>query len=332
MRAIKKNIHIFGLIINLVFMASSVLAESDYSKTLSPYFFIENGDPALDHFPLKSTKATVNISGVIADVTVLQRYTNDGSRPINARYIFPASTRAAVHGMKMKIGEKIIQAKVKERVAAQTEFNKAKKQGKSASLLKQQRPNVFSMSVANILPGDTIDIELNYTELLVPTDNTYEFVYPTVVGPRYSSQPEATAPETDRWVKNPYLKEDSEIRTEFNIEVNISTGIPLQDVVCNSHVTRTNWESESIAKILLMNSEKYSGNRDFILNYRLAGKSIQTGLMLYQGEDENFFLLMAQPPERVKAIDIPAREYIFVVDVSGSMNGFPINTAKALLQ
>ncbi|MBW2246750.1 MAG: VWA domain-containing protein [Deltaproteobacteria bacterium] len=312
--------------------ASTGRAETENQKTLSPYFFIENGDPSVDRFPLKKTHVNVTITGVIADVVVTQKYVNHGTRPITARYIFPASTRAAVHGMKMKIGEHIICAKVKERNIAQKEFNTAKKQGKSASLLKQQRPNVFSMNVANIMPQDIIEIELHYTELLVPTDGTYEFIYPTVVGPRYSNQNEADSPETDHWVKNPYLKEGSEDRTEFDIDLSISTGIALQELVCPSHETEIVWESKSLARILMATSEKSGGNRDFIVNYRLAGKTIESGLMLYSGEDENFFLLMVQPPEQVKPADIPPREYIFVVDISGSMNGFPLNTAKKLLK
>jgi Ca-activated chloride channel family protein len=310
----------------------SLFAETDKNKTLSPYFFIEGGDPSVDRLPLKKTDVTVNINGVIADIIINQRYANDGNRPINARYIFPASTRAAVHGMTMKIGEKIITAKIKERRQAQKEFNQAKKQGKSASLLKQQRPNVFSMNVANIMPNDVIDIELRFTELLVPTDGTYQFVYPTVVGPRYSNQPEATAPETDQWVKNPYFPEGRRSSSEFNIAVNISTGLTLQEAVCPSHETDIFWESKSIARILLSKSEKHGGDRDFILNYRLAGKEIESGLMLYSGKEENFFLLMVQPPERVDVETIPAREYIFVVDISGSMHGFPLNTSKKLLR
>lgn len=310
----------------------SVYAESVNNKTLSPYFFIEGGDPSVDHFPLKRTDVVVNINGVIANVTVIQRYTNEGTRPVNARYVFPASTRAAVHGMKMKIGENVIVAKIRERQTAQKEFNQAKKQGKSASLLKQQRPNVFSMHVANIMPKDTIDIELHYTELILPSDGTYEFVYPTVVGPRYSNQAVTNAPETDMWIKNPYLKQGSELQTAFHIGVYISTGLDLQDVVCPSHETDTIWSTQSIAQILLKESEKSGGNRDFILKYRLAGQKIESGIMLYSGENENFFLLMVQPPERVETVDIPPREYIFVVDVSGSMDGFPLNTAKNLLQ
>ena len=329
---LKRSIYFF-LAMTFLASAPAVQAEdTENRKTLSPYFFIETGDPSVDHFPLKNTRVHVNINGVLADVVITQKYTNDGTRPINARYIFPASTRAAVHGMTLKIGEHIIRAKVKERNLAQKEFNTAKKQGKSASLLKQQRPNVFSMNVANIMPKDTVEIELRYTELLVPTNGIYEFIYPTVVGPRYSSQGEADSPETDRWLKNPYLAEGSAPGTEFNIALSISTGIPLQEVVCPSHETEISWESKSVARILMAKSEKSAGNRDFILNYRLTGNAIQSGLMLYSGEDENFFLLLVQPPEQVRPADIPPREYIFVVDISGSMNGFPLKTAKKLLK
>ena len=138
-------------------------------KTLSPYFFVEGGDPAVDRLPLKDTRVDVAITGVIADVTVRQVYKNRGTRPIHARYIFPASTRAAVYGMTMTVGDVRIVARIKEREQAKTEFEAAKREGKSASLLEQSRPNVFSMNIANVLPGDAISVELEYTELLVPT-------------------------------------------------------------------------------------------------------------------------------------------------------------------
>src|SRR5262249_13828729 len=147
----------------------------------------------------------VNISGVIADVTVIQIYENLGTTPIHARYIFPGSTRAAVHGMRIRIGNKAVIAKIKERQNATQEFAEAKAAGKSAALLEQQRPNVFSMAVANILPGDRIEVQLSYSEILVPEQGIYQFVYPTVVGPRYSNTPEAAAPDESKWVKSPYL-------------------------------------------------------------------------------------------------------------------------------
>ena len=327
---------IFKIILSLValfiFLPSAGLAETAEDKTLSPYFFIKEGDPSIDQFPLKETKAAVHISGIIADVVVTQRYVNEGSRPINARYVFPASTRAAVYGMKMKIGDHIVIAKIQERQAAKQAFEQAKKEGKSASLLNQERPNVFTMNVANIMPGDKVDIELRYTEILIPTEGIYEFVYPTVVGPRYSSTPEGSAPETDQWVKNPYLKEGVLPTSSFNIAVDITGGVPVEDMACATHKIKTLWPNPSEATIVFDDSEVDGGNRDFILKYRLTGKKIHSGLMLYKGEDENFFLLMVQPPQRINASDIPSREYIFVVDVSGSMYGFPLDISKALLR
>ena len=322
-------------------MPFTVLAKEEKDKTLSPYFFIENGDPSVDRLPLKETSAAINISGVIAEVTITQLYQNVGERPINARYIFPASTRAAVHDMRMIIGEHIIKAEVMKRKAAKKKYETAKKKGKSASLLEQQRPNVFSMNVANILPGDSIKVELSYTEFLVPVEGIYEFVFPTVVGPRYSNQPESSASEYDQWVKNPYFQEKSEtedepgkgpLKPKFDIFTHISTGVPLQEVTIQTHKTNISWESTSVAAITLDKSDKESGNRDYILKYRLAGEKIASGLMIYEGKEENFFLLMVQPPKRVESAHIPPREYIFLVDVSGSMHGFPLNTSKKLLR
>jgi len=137
-------------------------------RTLSPYFFVKSDDPSVDRLPLKSTLAEVDISGVIADVRVAQVYRNEGKRTLEAVYVFPGSTRAAVYGMKMTIGARTIVSKIREREQARKEYEKAKQEGKSASLLEQQRPNVFQMNVANIRPGDEIRVELSYTELLVP--------------------------------------------------------------------------------------------------------------------------------------------------------------------
>lgn len=249
----------FFLGVILLFLAGPGYAEKGNDKTLSPHFLVEGEDSTVEQFPLKETNVTVNINGVIADVYVTQTYANEGMHPINARYVFPASTRASVHGMKMKIGEQVVFAKIKERQVAKQEFEKAKTEGKSASLLEQQRPNVFTMNVANIMPKDLVHIELHYTELLVPTEGTYQFVYPTVVGPRYSNQLEANAPETDKWVKSPYLKEGKTPPTRFNISVTLSTGVPLQELVSPSHKVNASWESKSIAKVSLANSGEFGG-------------------------------------------------------------------------
>jgi len=300
-------------------------------KTLSPFFFVDGGDPALDRLPLKDTRVDVAISGVIADVTVRQVYENRGQRPLHARYIFPASTRAAVYGMTMTVGDVRIVARIREREKAKGEFERAKSEGKSASLLEESRPNVFTMNVANVLPGDTIAVELKYTELLVPTDGAYEFVYPTVVGPRYSSTRESQASPADEFVRAPYTHQGEAPRSEFHLTGVVSTGVPIYELVSPSHQLVVRSNAQGRAELVLADSEQFSGNRDFILRYRLAGQEIASGLLLYQGRDENFFLLMAEPPQAVAIDDVPSREYVFVVDVSGSMNGFPLDTGKKLM-
>jgi Ca-activated chloride channel family protein len=306
-------------------VTASAQTQSDPDKTLSPYFQVQ-GDPNVDRLPLKDTNVDVAISGVIADVRVRQTYRNEGSRAINATYVFPASTRAAVYGMQMRIRDEIITAKIKEREAAKQEFEVAKKEGKSASLLEQDRPNVFTMNLANIMPQDQIVIELRYTELLIPTDGIYEFVYPTVVGPRYRS-----GSDNDNGGKPTYTSGNQPAST-LNISARVSAGLPIRELACPSHKIAPEWKSPGTAQLSLNEPDAFQGNRDFILKYRLSGDQINSGLLLFQGEDENFFLYMAQPPQAVKLEEIPPREYIFVVDVSGSMTGFPLDTAKGLLQ
>jgi Ca-activated chloride channel family protein len=384
----------------IFFAGTFVLAETpaEVDKSLSPYFFVKSDNPEVDQLPLLFTSADVDIAGVIADVTVTQIYKNEGTRALEAIYVFPASTRAAVYGMTMTVGDRTIFAQIREREKARQEYEQAKQEGKTASLLEQQRPNVFQMNVANILPGDLIKVELKYTELLVPTDGVYEFVYPTVVGPRYSNQNTATASDTDTWVANPYHQEGEKPSYLFDISTHLSTGIPIQEIGCATHNVQVDYEGpltaaitldevEMIEKVRLMKPEhrerltdalkelyigedfgnlpafyqklfrivtapaqqqetlierqvvqKFTGDRDYILKYRLAGNAIESGLLLYEGassseqEEENFFLLMVQPPKRVNLEHIPPREYIFVVDVSGSMHGFPLNISKELLR
>jgi Ca-activated chloride channel family protein len=324
---------VMGAILSLLLgtTAYSQPRESE-DRTLSPYFFIKSDDTEVDPLPLKSTSAVVSISGVIADVLVTQVYKNEGRSPLEAIYVFPASTRAAVYGMKMTIGERVITAKISKREDARRQYEQARKEGKSVSLLEQQRPNVFQMNVANIMPGDEIKVELNYTELLVPTDRVYEFVYPTVVGPRYSNSSVETVSPSEQWVENPYLHQGKPPSYTFDITASLAAGLPIRDIESPSHKVAITYSGPAVATIRLDRSEELGGNRDYILRYRLDGDRIQSGLLLYEGERENFFLLMMQPPQRVMKEQIPGREYIFIVDVSGSMHGFPLDISKKLLK
>jgi Ca-activated chloride channel family protein len=129
----------------------------------------------------------------------------------------------------------------------------------------------------------------------------------------------------------PYLHQGDVPPMKFSIAANLSTGVPLAEVRCGSHPINVTWDNPSLAHVALKDVRSFGGDRDFILDYRLAGAQIQSGLLLYQGEHENDFLLMLQPPARVEQAAIPAREYIFVLDVSGSMYGFPLDTAKVLI-
>jgi Ca-activated chloride channel family protein len=306
-------------------------SETD-DRTLSPYFFVKSGDASVDQLPLKETSAHVSISGVIADVSVTQVYKNQGTKTLEALYVFPASTRAAVYGMRMTIGARTIEAKIEKREEARRAYEQARDEGKSASLLEQQRPNVFQMNVANILPGDEVKVELKYTELLVPTEGVYEFVYPTVVGPRYSNRQDSAAAPWERWVQNPYLREGEAPTAAFNIHAVVTAGMAIRELACPSHKVSVSYEGPSVAKIDLDKSEKYGGNRDYVLRYRLDGDRIQSGVLLYEGEKENFFLVTMQPPKSMKKTGVLDREYIFVVDVSGSMWGYPLNISKKLVK
>lgn len=347
--------------------------EEDEEKLLAPYFVIqsEGADVSTDYFPLKSTEVTTNINGVIAETYVVQTYVNEGDKPINAQYVFPTSSTATVHGMTMEIGSHRVTATIKEKEEAKEEYEEAKEEGKSASLLEQRRPNVFTMDVANVMPGDTARIELHYTELVVTREGVCEFVFPTVVGPRYVTPEDAGSPVADAavpdremstdgsqdgaaegtveeedspdttvtngdgadgWAASPYLPEGVLPDSEYHITVNLSTGVPIADVSCKSHEIKVEQENGSQARITLANPEDYAGNRDFILKYRLTGESVESGLVLTETNSEKYFFLTVQPPERYVPDDIPPREYIFVLDVSGSMYGYPLDTAKDLIR
>lgn len=303
-------------------------------KTLSPYFFVKSDNGETDMMPLLKTTANVRIEGVIADVTVTQIYKNTGKKPLEAVYIFPASTRAAVYAMTMTIGKRILKAEIQERAKARATYEKAKSEGRSTSLLEQQKPNVFQMNVANIMAGEFIDVELKYTELLIPESGEYEFVYPTVVGPRYTETLSKDADEREKYTETPYSKQGEQPAYDFDINVSMNGGMALQEISSPSHSIDVRFVdlNKQNAIVSLKPGQNKSGNKDYILKYRLAGDKIQTGLLLSEGEKENYFLLMLQPPKKVKKDDLVQREYIFVIDVSGSMNGYPLEITKAMIR
>ena len=324
----KNNILIFAL---CIFSSQTLFAqEAGRSQNESPYFHITTEGVQSDDFPLLSTKANVNITGPIADVTITQTYKNDGKIPIEAIYVFPASTRAAVYSMTMRVGGRVIKAKIQEKNQARQTYEKAKREGKRASLLEQFRPNVFQMNVGNILPDDIIEVELKYNEFLIPESKVYSFVYPTVVGPRFVD-PEHKG-QNSSFTKTPYTKEKIEPSYDFDLVVQLNAGMPLKSTDSPSHNIIVNSLDAETTNIKLDPKDKKRGNKDFILNYSLANDKISKGTFLYNNGDEKFFLTMIEPPKKIANDEIPPREYIFVVDVSGSMHGFPIDISKKLMK
>lgn len=311
-----------------------LLAITSNAGTGAPYFHIAGNnldDTSDERLPLKSSAAKVTIDGTIAHVRLNQRYGNNGSVPIEAVYVFPASTRAAVHGMTLTTGGRVIASRIRETAKARAEYETAKAEKKTAALLEEHRPNVFQMSVANLLPGDDVTVEVEWTETIPALDSSYEFVFPTVVGPRYTGG--ASANKSETWTANPYLNQGTSNPATLSIEATLGTALPLAEVTCPSHPVAVDFKAKdkAIVKIDTRAGED-AANRDFVLRWKLGGDQVDAGLLLHKGVTTNHFLLQIEPPKRVSPEQVPPRDYVMVLDVSGSMRGFPLDTAKALLR
>ena len=319
----------------LVAWAPAWADDSQAAPAESPYFQVASDDPTLDRLPLKRTRVDARIVGPIADVTVTQVYRNEGRRPIEASYVFPGSTRAAVHAMQVRLGDRVLQAAIREKQRARMEFDAARREGKTAALLDQHRPNVFQMRVANILPGDEVVVELRYTELLLPSDGRYRFVYPTVVGPRYQAPRAEGEPQGPRLPATAHLRQGEPSNTKLDLSVRFASPLPVAELRSDTHRIEVQAEDSTHAEVALADDGTGpSDNRDFVLDFRLTGDVTAGGLALFQGAPgaDNYFLALVEPPRAVPTAQINPREYVFVVDISGSMHGFPLDTARQLLR
>ncbi len=301
--------------------------------------------------PLEHTDVRVEVSGFVARVTLTQRFGNPYSEPIEAVYTFPMSDRAAVDTMLMKVGNRVIRGNIKEREEAQRIYQQARDAGKTASLLDQERPNIFTQSVANILPGDAIEITISYVEYLKYEEGEYEFSFPMVVGPRYipgnapggprpaaadgglgaKAGPESTdqVPDAGR-VNAPITPEGTRAGHDISLTVKVDAGLPLQEIHSELHEVDVQTNG-SVATVSLKNNKEIP-NRDFILKYKVAGQNIGDAVLSHAGAKGGFFSVVLHPPARVTAQQATPKEMIFVIDCSGSMSGFPIETAKATMK
>ncbi|NUM54409.1 MAG: VWA domain-containing protein [Candidatus Hydrogenedentes bacterium] len=294
--------------------------------------------------PLEHTDVKAEVSGFIARVTLTQRFGNPFTEPIEAVYTFPMSDRAAVDTMLMKVGNRVIRGNIKEREEAQRIYQQARDAGKTASLLDQERPNIFTQSVANILPGNTIEITISYVEYLKYEDGEYEFSFPMVVGPRYVPG-NVTAPNTDPRkagpnatdqvpdagrINPPITPEGTRAGHDISLSVKVDAGLPLQDIQSVLHEVDVQ-SNGNIAEVSLKNRSEIP-NRDFVLKYKVAGQDIGDAVLSHAGAKGGFFTLVLQPPARVTPQQATPKEMIFVIDCSGSMSGFPIEKAKKTMK
>lgn len=309
---------IFHLLFPAIFalLSNSLFAQNEHTEC--PFFLIYE---ASEHtkVSLVSTDVDVAISGVIANVVVEQTYVNSGEGTVEANYVFPMSAKAAVYAMEMQVEDRVIEAVIKEKEEAQKLYEEAQEKGQTVTLLEQQRPNVFEMSVANILPGDTIRVRMTYTELLTPVKGTYQFVFPTIVGPRYTTGGE-------EWVAKSMADSVAVSKTALSFDVKINGGMPV-NAVCSSHEAAVSYPDGNTALCHYETSPK----KDFVIDYQLNGDGVETGVLLYEEEDENFFLAMIQPPKPEVPYVAPHREYVFIIDISGSMSGTPLDISKDMI-
>ena len=250
----------FKLFFTQIFIFFSLLSIAQDDKNESPYFQIIGGNDKME-FPLLSTNVEVKINGPIADVTLRQEYKNESDVAIEAIYIFPASSRSAVYEMEMHIGNRVVKAEVQEKRKTRITYEKAKAEGKRASLLEQHKPNVFQMNVANIMPGEIVKVVMKYTEFIIPEDQHYSFHFPTVVGPRYTRESPAA------FEAQPYSKAGEKPMYTFDINVAIETSVPIAAIRCPSHKTISNVLGSGLK--VELDDDGYGGNKDFILELSL---------------------------------------------------------------
>jgi len=275
--------------------------------------------------PLKTTSVKADISGFVTRVRVRQEFQNSFTEPIEAVYVFPLSQNGAVDDVTMTVGERVIRGKILKREEARQVYETAKNEGKTASLLDQERPNIFTQSVANIMPGEAVIVEISYVETLKYEDGAYEFVFPMTVGPRYIPSGVTDAAKITPPVAATRAGHD------ISIEVNLNAGVPVEEIRSFTHdIDQVNM-SPSTAKITLRD-EKTIPNKDFILRYDVTGKRIEDAVLTHRDERGGFFTLILQPPDKVLSEDRTPKEIVFVLDTSGSMSGFPVEKAKEAMK
>jgi Ca-activated chloride channel family protein len=296
--------------------------------------------------PLIHTDAVLDVRGLVASATVTQQYANSTSEPIAAVYVFPLPHDAAVYDMEIHIGQRVIHSVIRERQEAKRVYEAAKSAGKRAALLEEERPNIFTTSIANVMPGDRIEVRMRYVEPLRWEEDRMRLVFPMVVGPRYIPGTQAVGhtgtgwasdtnavPEASRitpLVRNP----ESRSGHDISIAVDLDSGFEPASLKCVSHEISVRRLADGRQHVELATGATLP-NKDFVLEVKQAENTKpKTSLFLSPATDsgETHFLLTAFPPAAQPRERMPV-EMVYMIDVSGSMEGTSIQQARgALLQ
>ena len=286
--------------------------------------------------PLKHTDVQAHITGYIASVDVTQQFQNPYETKIEAVYVFPLPQNAAVNDFIMTIGDRKIRGIIRERQQAERIYAAAKRQGHVASLLTQERPNIFTQKVANIEPKKQIDVNIHYFNTLAYVDGWYEFVFPMVVGPRFNppgftdgvgAVARRKAGISGQKTEVQYLKPNERSGHDIAVTVNLDAGVSIEELKSTNHVI-TKETTKPEQALVKLNSLDTIPNKDFVLRYKVAGKRLKSALVTHRDERGGFFTLMLYPPDQTKHVKRAPMEMVFLLDCSGSMSGKPIAKAK----
>jgi Ca-activated chloride channel family protein len=273
--------------------------------------------------PLEHTAVTAEVQGPVVRVKVRQIFRNPTSDPMEAIYTFPLAAGGAVDDMTLRIGDRVVKGRIKRKEEARAIYDAARRQGKLAGLLDQSRPNVFVQSVANIPPNAKVEVEIQYVETLQFEAGRYEFVFPMVVGPRYSPKHNPGA------FQNPkYAAQGTRAGHDISLSVKLDAGLPVDAIDSTTHEVVVESRTAAGAFIKLRNQNEIP-NKDFILRWDVTGRKINDALLTHRGRDgKGYFTFVLAPPDAPAREDVTPKELVFVIDTSGSMHGFPLDKAK----
>ncbi len=295
--------------------------------------------------PLLHTDVAIDVRGTVASATVTQQYANSSANPIEAVYVFPLPHDAAVYDMEMRVGDRVIRSVIRERAEAKRVYEAAKSAGKHAAVVEQERPNIFTTSIANIMPGDRIEVRLRYVEPLAWEDGRMRLVFPMVVGPRYIPggavghdgtgwAPDTTSvPDASR-ITPPVRNPESRAGHDISLTVDLDPGFEPSSIKSVSHEVNVRRLEDGRQRVDLTTGATIP-NKDFVLEVKQAESAQpRTALFLSPASDtgETHFMLTAFPPTVQPSVRMPV-EMLYMIDVSGSMDGTSIEQARgALLQ